>query len=615
MNSVIAFARQPNGIQQRTGRKLPVLFALIISMVLGPIPALAQQQNLVVRPMKVEADVPPNRTARVIVNVRNQHPTRTEPVNLEVVHITQSRDGSLRIVTDEMLAEEMSEEEAERLLKISSKEWIGLPAGRIEIAPETTEEIPVLIRVPPRMRGTYISGVMIQTDEPEMPAGTGAEREAIFAIRFGFLVPFINGIRGAAVRQNVSISDVVMEFDDGTDGQGNQFSDPTTRVFMEIVNEGLTYSDLRGEVRVERLIGDQWRLVTIAEMPRQKILPGITLELAADLERRLPSGEYRLVGNLSVDGRRSPRFEKVIDFEGDPEIDRIAFDTNLLLDPLQISVVAVPGSTRASAVTITNPGDQPLTVEIAALTPDVFVGKAMGNMMGEELSAADWTDIRPNEFLIRPGQRRNVRVMSHLPREGVAHANYYADIVLSGRYEDGQSAGDTRSLLHVRQEAIENRPVAMIERISLSEGDVPGLFYAQLRFLNIGNVHLEPTGMMQLISEEGALLSTRRLAGEQSALLPLDSRDLAAEFDLSDLDAGNYVLRATAESGADLRIVQEYLLSLSSEEEQDDRGRPTKRLHVDLQERPAEVAPASTSDADQMNGGDEDEEGDADDEN
>lgn len=585
------------GLEMRIGWRHPlaslallILIGLALTL-LFPASASAQQQSLVVRPMKVEAELPPNRVARVLVNVRNQHPTRTEPVNLEVVHLTQARDGSLRIVTDEMLAEEMSPEEADNLREISSRDWIALPANRISISPGASEEIPVLIRVPPRSRGTFVSAVRIQTDEPEMPTGTGAEREAVFAIRFGFLVPFVNSIRGTAVRQNVSMAGISMEYDDGTDDEGNRFADPSTRVSMEIVNEGLTYSDLVGDIRVERRMGDQWRLVTTAELPRMKILPGITLELFSDLDRRLPSGEYRLVGNLAVDGTRTPRLEKTIDFEGDPDIDRIAFDTSLLLEPDFFSIVAVPGGSRANAVTVMNPSDQPISVDVTVGTPDVFSGKAMGDILGDNLSAAGWTDVRPNEFMLMPGQRRNIRVTSRLPREGAGYANYYADIVFAGRYDDGQSAGETRSLLHVRREAVENAPNGVIERLTLAESGVDGLYLAQLRFINAGNIHLQPTAMLQLLSVNQDHFMTRQMTSEAGLLLPMGIRDFAAELDLSNIEPGNYLLRATSDYGAGDRVIAEQVLTLREEVLDDEDGGSETRLHLVLSDPDADVMP------------------------
>lgn len=504
--------------------------------------ARAEQAHISVRPMKVEVDVPANRTVRVVLTVRNYHATRIEPLNLSVVDLTQYIDGTLRIVTDEM---------RERLdpsqLRASSREWVQLPADRIEVPPETSVEIPVLLRVPPDPRGVYASGVMITTDTPTIPPGTGTTQEAVFAVSFGFLVPLITGIEGRPVRQNVSIRDVAMEHDDGKDEVGNQVGEPTTHVYMEILNDGQTYSSLLGEVVVERRVGSNWRPVTRVELSRRNILPGLTLRLPADLGRRLPSGEYRLLGTLYVDGRRLPRFEKVIDFSGDPAVTSVAFDTTLELLPPNVGLTGVPGATRTNTVEVSNPGEQPLNVLIEVVTPEPLRGTAMGVVLGEDLSAAPWTTIQPNEFTLGAGQRRNVRVISRLPREGLDHANYYADIILSGHYEDGQSAGETKSTLHVRQQQIGLAPAGILDRLSVSIAEEDSAYIVQSRFVNTGNVDMEPTLRAELIGSGSRRFSVWQLTGVPGRLLPLGVRDYSASVNINDIEAGEYVLRVTAE--------------------------------------------------------------------
>src|SRR5690606_3880764 len=124
--------------------------------------------------------------------------------------------------------------------------------------------------------------------------------------------------------------------------------------------------------------------------------------------------------------RRTPRQEMVIDFEGDPEVDSVAFDTAVMLDPHELSFEAAPGATRTNTIAITNPGDQSVSLEISLETPKALQRVAMGELLGEDLSAAPWTDVRPAELTIRPGQRRNVRLISRLPKEGADNPHYYA---------------------------------------------------------------------------------------------------------------------------------------------------------------------------------------------
>lgn len=504
------------------------------------------QQNLVVQPMRVEADIPANRTAQIVLTIRNRNEARVEPLNLELVDITQSSDGTLQIVTEE-LREGMDPER----LRASSRDWVELPATRIEVGPGETAEVPVRLRPPPDARGAFVSAVRITTDAPDAPALESDGPQAFFAIRFGFLVPLITPIQGRPVRQNITMSDIEMVFDDGRAEDGSQASQPTTRAYMGIVNDGHTYSNLRGEITIERRMGANWRTVTRAALPERRILPGITLRLPVNLDRRLPSGEYRLLGNLSVDGRRLPRIERLVEFEGDPDADAVAFDTVLNMEPPLLGLEGVPGAARANTVAIGNPGEQPLTVTFTVETPESLKGVAMGEVAGDDLSAAPWTEIRPAELTLRPGQVRNVRVMSRMPREDMVHAHYYADIVLSGRYEDGQSAGETRSRLTLRQQQIDLSPMAILDRMSIALDDDDSAYIVQTRLVNTGNTDIAPQIRAELINATGNVVDRWDLTGEAGRLLPLGIRDYAGSISVASVAEGNYILRVLAGNEGD----------------------------------------------------------------
>jgi len=168
--------------------------------------------------------------------------------------------------------------------------------------------------------------------------------------------------------------------------------------------------------------------------------------------------------------------------------------------------------------------------------------------MGEDLSAAGWTEIRPAELTLRPGQARNVRIMSRMPREGLDHANYYADVVLSGRYEDGQSAGETRSRLTVRQQQIGLSPGGILDRMGLALDEDPASYILQSRFVNTGNVDIVPTLRAELITATGNVAGSWQLTGAAGRLLPLGVRDYAGAISVASVAEGAYILRVLATS-------------------------------------------------------------------
>jgi hypothetical protein len=402
---------------------------LAASATVGAVEAVAQS-NLSVRPTRVIADVPAGRTARAVLTVTNHHQARAEPIILSLVDLVQRPGGSLRIVREgdrDALAPDR--------LAASSRDWIELPAERIDIPPDTTREIPVLLRVPADARGTFVSGILIQTEVPEIPEGDG-ERRAVIRMQYGFLVPLITGIEGRPVRQDVRIEGLSLSLEEGGEADGEPAGDPTTRATVTVTNAGNSFPSLDGDIQVAARVAGDWRTVTRAALPDQSILPGTTLELEADIGRPLPSGDYRLVGSLSVDGRLMPRFEEIVAFEGDPAVDALSFDSLLTVSPVEVSLEAVPGATRTGVMEVENPGEEPVDITITVETPESLKNVAHGDIRGESYSAAPWSMVRPDRLTLRPGQRRRVRVISSAPREGPERANYYADIRVASAVAD-----------------------------------------------------------------------------------------------------------------------------------------------------------------------------------
>ena len=546
--------------------KFTNLLVIVLGLLMLQSEPSEAQQNLSVRPMRVEADVPPNRVARVVLTVQNRHAARNEPLNLEVVDLTQDRDGTLRIVTTEM-RERMDPQE----LRASSRDWIQLPTERLVVEAGTTVEIPILLNIPPDARGAYAAAVRITTDAPPTPEATGDTQEAFFAVRFGFLIPLLTEISGRPVQQDIRMGELNLEFDDGLDNEGERVRDPATRVGMEVLNAGRTYSSLRSEIVVERRSGGTWRTVTRVALPERRILPGLTLELTRQLDRNLPPGEYRLLGNLSVDGRQLPRSEVIVDFEGDPNAGDVVFDTQLLLSPRMLQIEGVAGATRTATVEVENPGEQPLDVSIDISIPEALRGIAMGEIMGEQFSAAGWSQANPGMFQMRPGQRRNIRVVSRLPRGGLDFPHYFADIVLSGTYEDGQSAGQTQSTLRVTVQGVSETTSGVIDRFGIALGERRSSYIVQGRLINTGTVDITPGYSAALISATGSVVRSWRLDGASSRLLPLGSDDFSGEIAIDDVEPGEFFLRISAQLSATEVVTRQSEVVIEMAESGDDR--------------------------------------------
>ncbi|MCG5538890.1 hypothetical protein [Halorhodospira sp. 9622] len=518
-------------------------------------PVMAQGFN--VQPMMLEAAPRPGQTIELPLRLNNTSPTGDQMIELRLVELTQAPTGSWYVVNPG--SGEGPPHDASLL------DWVSLEEDSITVPAAGRVETTVNVNVPRDAHGAYFGALIAETPRPADAQG--------LVVRVRFLIPIIMQTQGRSVRQQVRIDDVMMTYD--VDEEDRR--DPTTLAKLSITNQGRTYSRVQGRITVDRESNDRWRPVTRIDVPERSIIPGVTFSLGDDLERRLPSGTYRLRGELRVDGRSADILEKVVEFEGDPSIDTLAYDTALVLDPVMVQMNVSPGATRTAVVSIANPGEDAVTVQMAASTPNDLRGVAMGDLRGDAFSAEGWTEIRPSEFTLRPNGQRNVRVISRIPREGLDHSNYYADLILQGRYADGQSAGETRSVAHLVHSGVETAPEGAIERLLIAEGDEPSEHIIQVRFANRGDVHLEPSGEVQVLSGRGSL-ARARLTAEPGPILPLGRRNFGGKLDFSEVEPGYYALRASLGYGFQLSASEQTLIEVIAEP--DENGSMVHRVRV-----------------------------------
>lgn len=543
-------------ITLRLSRVLSAAF-LVTMMALRTVEA----QGFMVEPMRMDLKAAAGNVFQVPLSIRNTGGESAQAVQVSLVELSQHSNGgwAWRPVSTE----------AEAVSHQSSLAWTSIDQSNVEIEPLAPAEVLLRFEPPRNARGAYFAALLVETPIPEGSTGV--------VVRTRFLIPIIVEIEGRPVRQNVLLEDVSMSYDQA-DGR-----DPTTNTLLRITNAGETLSRVTANVRVERRNGDNWRVVTQFEMRERSIIPGITLDLAQDLERRLPSGEYRLSGEVQVDGRRLPPLLKEISFVGDPTVDVVAYDTELRLTPEMVQMDIVPGATRTTILRIENPGADAVTVDLGAATPRGLLGVRLGDLVGAELSAEPWTKVQPSQFTLRGGASQNVRVVSTIPADAELHANYYADLVLSGTYVDGQGAGNKSSVIHLVNQAMPIARQGLIEAFSLAES-APDVFAVQVRFVNTGNAHVEPLARAVLTTPQGQTVRSAVLTGAAGMLLPLGQRMFGGEVDFSDVAPGIYGLRLIVDLDDGESIVLQRVLEVSREEVQTADGVMTPQTRIAVME-------------------------------
>lgn len=514
-----------NAPKNRSYRSL--FWITAISVICFSAPAFAKQ-NLYVKPMIIEINPYPGMTVETSLEIFNAS-NQTRFVKFDLHELTQGRNAFWQILGEAGLT-------AKDVNVLSCYDWVSLSDPNVIVGPARRTKIKVRLKVPPTAKGFYLAGLTATLSPTQAPGGVG--------IVVRFLVPILVDIRARAQRQKLTLTDVGMKF-----RPESSRMPASTLVTMTIANEGKTYSSVEGSVMVKKRVGENWRRITEVEFDKRKVIPSVEVQLETDIERRLPSGEYKLFGQFNIEGRRAKPLEKIIEFEGDPTISDTATDAAIELQPQQITIETMPGATRSTVIQVSNVSESGV-VEVAASleVPEMLKGVALGALQGEELTCPQWLTVRPTKFNLRSGARQNIRIVAKMPNSELEHANYYASLNLRSRYNNGQSAGNSSALFCVHNKNLESQPKGQVMKLTLGE-EKPSRYIVTALFGNVGNIHFSPKCRVVIINEEGKRKANLTLKGDLTSMFPLEVRGFSEVVDFSGFEPGRYYVEAIMDYG------------------------------------------------------------------
>lgn len=515
-------------MNSRTNRSYRSLFWIaVVSVICFSVPAPAAQ-SVYFKPMIIEVNPYPGMIVDTTLEVFNGS-DQTQAVGLALHDLTQGRNASWKIIGEGGTVNDANVP--------SCRGWVTLGETSVVVGPARRVKIGIRLRIPPKAKGFYLAGLTATLNPTKAPDGVG--------IVVRFLVPILIDIRARAQRQKLSLMDVGMRFVPET-----RRVMPTTFVTMTIANEGKTYSRVEGRLMIKKWVGTDWRRITELDFTKTKIIPGVEVDLLADIEKRLPSGQYKLFGQLKVDGRRVKPLEKIIKFEGDPAITSAATDAAIELSDREITIEIVPGATRNSIIQLTNASESGVVeVYVSLEMPEALKGGSLGTLRSEELTCPQWLTVRPNRFKLRAGARQNIKIIAKVPKTEIKYANYYARLKVQSRYANGQSAGNNSALICVHNKKVESKPAGQIMKLSLS-AEKPSRYVITALFGNVGNIHFKPKCQAFIRNAEGKMAVRLSLKGDYDPMFPLEIRGFSEVADFSALAAGLYYVEAVMDYGA-----------------------------------------------------------------
>ncbi|PWJ21408.1 hypothetical protein [Jannaschia seohaensis] len=531
-----------------------ILFLTIIA--LFPIVSGALAQGFQVRPLSVEGEVPPGVTVDIPIEITGTSQLEGRTLEVDVVQLAQASDGTFTVVPFEAGGE---------LLPRSAASWITAPPEvRVEVRERSILE--TQMQVPVGARGTHVAGLLLTARPPEGADG--------LRLTIRILIPIIVGTEGRPARQDVQLTDASLFYAfpaSSGGGAAMEEGDPlpeTTVVGALVENRGGRYSRFSGHVWVDyKDQSGEWRQIRRAPIREMRLLPETSVRVPVDLGRLLPTGEYRFRGELYVDGRRTVPLRREFDFVGHPEVRGLVTDVDISVTPEVFEYEYLAGARRTGMISVENPSIDPIEVSVDVALPDEMADRATATLKGADLSAADWIEVAPARFTLRPGQSRNVRLLANLPNAAAEHQNYYAELRLEATYTDGQRAGAASALVEVTRPEGTDMPDVELAPLAVSSLGEEDLYALSLQAVNVGNVLFRPDVSYVLLDEAGEELMRGTLTSQVTGpLMPLASRSFGGTIDLGDVLEGPLVLLTLLRSDGDEIASTTRRLTLSRED-------------------------------------------------
>jgi hypothetical protein len=485
----------------------------------------------------VDGEVPPGTDVLIPIEVTPTSQLEGRTLDVEVVQLGHAETGGFIAIPYEPGSE----------LPRSAASWITAPS-EVLLEPRETTVLEVGMRVPLAARGTHAAALLLSAPPPE-----GAEG---LRLTLRVLIPIILGTEGRPARQDVRLADAQLRYRLPEPDTPGSLPDPdsfpeTTLVDALIENNGGTFSSLRGDVWVDaKDDSGEWRQIRRAEIPATRLLPESAISMPVDLGRLLPTGEYRIRGELYVDGRRTRPLRREVAFEGHPEVQALVTDIDLGVEPAVFEYDYRPGAARSGRIAVTNPAIDPVEVTVEVAIPDEMAGRASATVRDTDLSAAGWIEVQPAQFVLRPGQTRNLRLLARFPDSAPRQQNYYAQLTLSAAYLDGQRAGSATGLVEVARAGGEDRRELALEAVRVATTESQGDVALGLRATNVGNVLLRPEVEFRVLDAGGREIVSGPLTSEIAGpLMPLAARTFGGTLSVSELPEGELTLLTIVRDG------------------------------------------------------------------
>ncbi len=386
----------------------------------------------------------------------------------------------------------------------SAAKWIKVEPTKLRIPPASTRKVNVQVTVPRGVQGGRYASIVLTFLPTSEESPISPQDATAFAYQFkyelaSFLELTIEGTRKKLETHVVNFEALKLKDVERFASYLQKLGHNANVYIVSVLNNGNIHVNVSGEMTVKSQTG---RIIAKYPLATGTVLPGVTVKLPTITTRQLQPGDYNVRVVLNYGGHRPAIFETTMTVSGEEQQVKEVSPTEVALlyvEPGNVEIKSIGGSTRSATVEVTNSSKVTLdvTVDIYTLKYDV-----LGDLLPleERSKAPDWISVSPGTFQLKPGQSRRVRVMVSPPKD-IQDSGYYYDLVFAAKTETAKSEYGSNLLVYVGSEDKINQE--LVGDLAVTEITESGLD-VDVYLKNVGNYHAIPyvtLGILKIIPE------------------------------------------------------------------------------------------------------------------
>lgn len=470
-------------------RKLLGLISILLIMIFSSLASAQSDLRILYSPMVLELAGERGSTVPFEITIMNDAQFSTAHFRAEAAGLQESRDGVYNLRADDDW-------------EYGASSWIELQETEFSVPPGEFYVLRGVVRIPRQAPGSGYATVVAELIPEPKPADV--EASTSYYQRFPTALEIVVGQQQ---RRSAFISDMRVIPTASTPELASAYGQNGFLFLATLENDGDVHVRGQGQLIIRDPQGRRVRSVPLGS-GRGVVIPQAALDFGSII-RGLTPGTYEVEARIEYGGHRPAVTRTTIEIGDDlAGVSGSAGGRGMRVDvaPGSIELALQRQGYRASTVSVTNHDnvDVRFKVFVEELAHD-YDGIPVTVEPGMELpySAAAWAEVRPDEFVLRPGQRRSIIVGFQVPE--VEDGGRYARIRIEAEpadMEDGTDATNVVTDLDVSAIlTLGTEHERSIDVGDLQWEQLPNSPLVRMGFLvrNTGNIHFPIAGRVTLL--------------------------------------------------------------------------------------------------------------------